>query len=466
VGGFIQIFTRGASQKPLSLSGGLTVGSLGTIKADSTLSGRQSVWDYSLGFTEERSSGLSTISNPNKPNWREDRDSYDQSSVQARVGLQMSARHRLEASGGRTRTQAEFDSQWASESQYTTAVDMAQLMWKADWAPGVVGQYRIGESFVWTESSSGGIFYTGTRTRTALVQHDARFGEHSAQVIVEERRDQLNDGGDYGPSFTNGAPDRAQTALGLGYAWDHAAWTLSANLRRDEDSEFGGHNTGAVGAAWRWTSGWTARVNYSEGFRAPTLYELFAKYEGNATLQPESSRGGEAAVSWQDGPHRFSVTVYQQRISNLIEYSSTTYKYFNVNQARLRGVTLEGGTSWGATNWTASWDLQNPRNLDTGETLVRRPRYHGNLSVDSDVKGWNLGVVSRFVGHRPDLDGANKAVRTGGYVTWGVFASKALTPEWQLSARVDNVFNKHYEVARDYATPGTFAQLTLRYQPR
>ena len=162
----------------------------------------------------------------------------------------------------------------------------------------------------------------------------------------------------------------------------------------------------------------------------------------------------------------FDMVEVKARISNLIEYSSTTYKYFNVNQARLRGVTLEGGTSWGATNWTASWDLQNPRNLDTGETLVRRPRYHGNLSVDSDVKGWNLGVVSRFVGHRPDLDGANKAVRTGGYVTWGVFASKALTPEWQLSARVDNVFNKRYEVARDYSTPGTIAQLTLRYQPR
>jgi vitamin B12 transporter len=466
VGGVVQIFTRGAAKKPLALSGGLAAGSLGTFKADATLSGRHAVWDYSMGFTEERSRGRSAISNPSNPNWREDRDSYDQSSVQARVGVQLTTQHRVEVGGARTRTQAGFDSQFSDESLSTTAIDTAQLLWKANWAPGLTAQYRLGESYVWSESASGGVFYTGTRTRTALIQHDVRWGEHNAQVILEGRRDRLDDGGDYGSSFTTGAPHREQTAFGFGYAWERAVWTLSANVRRDDDSVFGGHNTGAVGAAWRWAPGWSARINYSEGFRAPTLYELFAQYGGNASLQPETSRGPEAAVSWQNGPHRVSVTAYQQRISNLIEYSSSTFKYFNVSNARLQGLTLEARTKWGSTNWSASWDLQNPRNLDTGEVLVRRPRYHGNLAVDSDVKGWSLGAASRFVGHRPDLDGAQNAVRTGGYVTWGVFASKALTSEWQLSARVDNVFNKRYEVARDYSTPGTFAQLTLRYQPR
>lgn len=469
VGGVIQVFTRKPADGALSLAGGLSLGTHGTVKSDVTASGRQADVEYGVTLGAERATGRSVISNPANPDWRADRDGYEQSSAQARLAWQLLKGHRLETSSGWHRTRADFDDRYASEdtdSVATTVIRTSQVAWLADWLPELKGQYRLGESSTEVLSDSSGHLRAKTRTRTSLAQHDWQWGAHGVQVLLENRVDRMSAAYDGSSSFEGPSPRRDQLGLGLGYAWDQGDWAFSARARRDDDSEFGVHHTGTVGGGWRFAPGWMARASYSEGFRAPTLYERFAQYDGNPDLKAETSHGAEAAVSWQRGTDRFAVTAYNQRVNQLIEYSMTQFQYFNVGQARLKGLTLTAQARWAEANWSGSWDVQDPRNVRTGEPLIRRARYHGNLSVDTEAKGWNVGVRSRFVGGRNDIDGASRAVRTGGYVTWGVFASRQLSPGWQLLTRVDNVFNKRYEVARDYAVPGAFAQVALRYEPR
>ncbi|WP_152987608.1 TonB-dependent receptor domain-containing protein [Aquabacterium parvum] len=469
VGGVIQVFTRKPVDGVVSLAGGLTLGSHGTVKSDATVSGRQSGFDYGLTLGAERANGRSVINNPSSPDWRVDRDGYGQSSAQARLGWQLLAGHRLEALAGRHRTRADFDDRYASADQdsvATTVIRTSQVAWLADWVPGLKAQYRLGESSTEVLSESSGYLRAKTRTRTALAQHDWQRGPHGVQVLLENRVDRMSAAYDGSSSFEGPEPRRDQLGLGLGYAWDQDGWVFSARARQDDDSEFGVHHTGTVAGGWRFAPGWMARVSYSEGFRAPTLYERFAQYDGNPDLRAETSHGSEAAISWQRGADLASVTAYDQRINQLIEYSMSQFQYFNVGQARLKGLTFAAQTRWAGANWSGSWDLQEARNEQTGERLIRRPRYHGNLSADTDLMGWTVGARSRFVGGRSDIDGDSLTVHNGGYVTWGVFASRQLAPGWQLLTRVDNVFNKRYEVARDYAVPGAFAQVALRYQPR
>jgi vitamin B12 transporter len=469
VGGVIQVFTRQPADEALSLSGGLTLGSHGTVKTDATASGRQAGFEYGVTLGGERSNGRSVINNRSNANWRADRDGHEQHTAQARAAWQPLRGQRFEASTGWHRTRADFDDQYASQaidSLATTVIRTTQAAWLADWLPSVKGQYRLGESSTEVLSESTGVLRAKTRTRTALAQHDWQQGPHAAQVLLENRVDRMSAAYDGSSSFAGPSPRRDQSGVGLGYAWDQGDWAFSARMRRDDDSEFGVHHTGSVGGGWRFAPGWTARVSYSEGFRAPTLYERFAQYEGNPNLKAETSHGAEAAVSWQRGADRVSLTAYKQRVNELIEYSMTQYKYLNVGEARLEGLTLVAQTRWAAVNLSGSWDVQDPRNAQTGEPLIRRPRYHGNLSADTDVGGWTLGARTRFVGGRSDIDADSQTVHTGGYVTWGVFASRPLAPGWQLLTRVDNVFNKRYEVARDYAVPGAYAQVALRYEPR
>src|SRR3546814_10203352 len=53
----------------------------------------------------------------------------------------------------------------------------------------------------------------------------------------------------------------------------------------------------------------TLRASYGEGFKAPSLYQLYGDY-GNDDLQPETSKGWDAGITQQflDGAAELSAT--------------------------------------------------------------------------------------------------------------------------------------------------------------
>ncbi len=108
-----------------------------------------------------------------------------------------------------------------------------------------------------------------------------------------------------------------------------------------------------------------------------------------------------------------------------------------------------------------SLDWHDPRNLDTGLVLQRRARRLANFGAETTLAGWTLGTELQAAGVRYE-DVANTQT-LGGYALVNIFLSKPLTPELALEARIDNLGDRHYELARSYATAGRNAQLTLRW---
>ena len=53
-----------------------------------------------------------------------------------------------------------------------------------------------------------------------------------------------------------------------------------------------------------------------------------------------------------------------------------------------------------------------------------------------------------------------------GYSTWGFYASKRIDADWTARVKLENAFNRYYELAGGYNTPprGIFA--TLQYLPK
>ena len=47
-----------------------------------------------------------------------------------------------------------------------------------------------------------------------------------------------------------------------------------------------------------------------------------------------------------------------------------------------------------------------------------------------------------------------------------LYASTTIARDWQLLARVDNVADKKYQLARGYATPGRTFYAGVRWAPR
>jgi vitamin B12 transporter len=244
---------------------------------------------------------------------------------------------------------------------------------------------------------------------------------------------------------------------------------VQANLRRDDDSEFGARTTGSLAYGVGLAPGWRVVASVGSAFRVPTLFQRFSEY-GVATLQPETSRNLEAGVQWQSGATRLGLVAYRNRIRDLIGFSSPGPCaspfgcYRNTARAQYQGITLSGSGQWGGAQVTASLDLQEPRDLDTGKRLARRAPRHASLAVDLPLGTWTVGGEAQLFARRFD-DTANSR-RLGGYGLLSLHAQTMLARDWALLARIDNVADKDYELARGYANAGRSVYLGVRWTPR
>jgi vitamin B12 transporter len=113
--------------------------------------------------------------------------------------------------------------------------------------------------------------------------------------------------------------------------------------------------------------------------------------------------------------------------------------------------------------WHGSIDFQNPRDLDTGKQLRRRAKHHATFGADTQVAGWTLGAEVQASGRRFENE-ANTQVLSG-YTLVNLYASTRLARDYTLLARIDNLGDKAYELARTYATPGRTFYVGLKWAP-
>jgi vitamin B12 transporter len=238
--------------------------------------------------------------------------------------------------------------------------------------------------------------------------------------------------------------------------------------RHDDNSAFGGASTFQAAAAWRFDGG-RVFASYGEGFRAPTLNELYSPgfgglFAGNAALAPERSRSAELGVDWTAGAHAFALRTYRTRIRDLVDFSGgDTFQAINVKRAEIDGAELEwdwrSGEGW-TLGATATYD--RARDAGTNADLVRRPRRKLVARLGQEVAptlAW--GIDAQYASERRDFGGALDAYTVlAGWLDWG-FAQ-----HWRAGLRVDNALDRDYALVAGYATPGRSFLLTLGWQPR
>ena len=97
--------------------------------------------------------------------------------------------------------------------------------------------------------------------------------------------------------------------------------SLTGGVRIDDHDRFGSHWTFGANGSVDLGAGWRLRASYGEGFKAPTLYQLYG-YGGNPALKPEQSRSFDAAVergSRNDALH-LAATLFRRDSRELISY--------------------------------------------------------------------------------------------------------------------------------------------------
>ncbi|MCB2032177.1 MAG: TonB-dependent receptor, partial [Ottowia sp.] len=187
-------------------------------------------------------------------------------------------------------------------------------------------------------------------------------------------------------------------------------------------------------------------------------------------LQPEKSRNLELGLHWADHGSRFGIVAYRNRVTDLITFGAagpcgSLYGcYANTGRAVLRGVTISGAHKLGPVNLAGSLDLQDPHDAATGKLLARRAKRILKLNADTRVAGWTLGA--EWLASSKRYDNAANTNVLGGYGLVNLYASTTIAREWQLLARIDNLGDKAYQLARGYATPGRSFYVGLRWSPK
>lgn len=483
MGGVIQIFTR-KGQGAFSPYVGIGLGTYGTRKWETGFSGAQGKFDYAFGLAREASSGFNArpaLPLPAKP-YNQDDDGYAIESLSGRFGWQINDAHRLDASMLSSNSDAQYDSKnTAPESTYDDhALHLLQtkgLNWHAKWNDSYSTRVSVTESRDQYETKSTSPSLSMTRLRGYLWQNEFRVGAHLMTAALERKVDYFEHGLTVDPK-TAIVRDRAQDALALGYGWRQQQHSFQLNSRHDEDSEFGGKDTGSAAYGYSLTSQWRATASVGTAFRVPTLYQRFST-SGLASLQPETSRNMEAGIRYTEGSTSWGVVAYQNQVSNLITFVkgqgtcpnnappvsvNSRGCYFNTAQAEYAGVTISGQQRLAAVNLTASLDVQAPRDVVTGNLLARRASHHANLAVDTRWRAWAVGAGVQLSGARYD-DATNTTVLPG-YALANVHASTRLDKDWTLLTRIDNLTDRSYQLANGYATPGRSLYVGLKWAPQ
>lgn len=461
IGGVVQLFTkRGAG--PMRASASLSAGTYNTRQGQVGLSGGDGAIDYSLSASHGRSDGFSAktdaTANP-------DADGWQRGSLLARVGWAFAPGHRLDASLQGSHVRAGYDVNKTLDDVSRHQLRTAALSWQGRWSETSESRVQLGETKS-TYETQPSYYRAETTLRDFLAQHELRLGSQRVTVAVERREDEL----DLVSPSTKAMPvlrdARFQNGVMAGWRGDFGEHSLQVHARHDHDSEFGGKSTGSLAWGWRFAPQWRASASAASTFRVPTLYQRFGPY-GVSTLVPETGRNVELGLRWAEGGSEAGATVWRNNVDNLINFGgpgpcvNKTSCYANVGRARLEGLTLDGRTRLAGVSLRGSLDWQDPRRVDKDLVLARRARRLATLGADTAVAGWTLGAEVQAVGERFN-DDAN-AQRLGGYALFNLVAGRTLVPGLELQARVDNVADKAYEIARSYGTAGRTLLVSLRW---
>jgi vitamin B12 transporter len=288
-------------------------------------------------------------------------------------------------------------------------------------------------------------------------QNDIRLAAGHKLLFGYEHLDQLLDSDQFD------APDRHVNSVFAGYVGRAGGHELQANVRRDQYSDFGGANSYYLGYGYNVDAHWKVVASYAESFRAPSFDDLYYPFSGNPSIQPERSHSAEAAIQYASGGLGvLRLTAFDTRYSNLIDYVADGGGFYvaqNVGRAKVQGVEGSWAGQVGATGVRASFTFQNPVDETNHQDLTRRARRFASLSVHRSIRAWRVGGEWIVSGARSDYDST-----LAGYGVVNLSARYAITKSWYVDARIDNLFNKDYELAYSYNTPRRGAYITLGWR--
>lgn len=492
IGGVINIISKKGAGKPkLFLSS--EAGSFKSYKESAGLNGGIGIIDYSLGISRFDTEGFSSS---NEKYGNSEKDGYGNTCLTAGLGIKPaenldirvmsrfnSAKNDLDNSAG----WGGDDPNYISHSREFLLSGQARLLlldskWEQQLSisyNSIRRQYENEKDQLNVLDSSNGD-YQGRRFKIDWQNNIYWHGTNTSTAGIEYEREQAESvyywNSAYGPGESL-FPGKSAHHLGF-YVQDNIKIKdmvfIVLGVRLDNHSRFGMRATYRIAPAIILKTGTKLKATYGTGFKAPSLYHLYAPATdwgpmGNENLEPEKS------IGWDIGAEQFffqeklsmSITYFHNDFNDLIIYDWSA-GYTNVDQAVTKGIEmLISVIPLRGLSLTANYTITDTRDKATDEQLLRRPKHKANLTVNyrffKDKIKINLDLI--HVGKRLDVFPYPVKMMAERYTLIHLALSYRWNRYLELFGRIDNLMDKEYEAVMGYGTPGrsVYAGVRLNY---
>jgi vitamin B12 transporter len=456
VGGVIQIFTRQGREGFFPYASA-TVGSAGRNELSTGLSGGSKEVSYNLGVQSLRERGFSATNPAVGSGHNRDLDGFSQDSLTASTSWRIAPGWKLGANLLYADGVNHYD---GGASTFDVRADVQTQSYGLNLEGQLLRNWKSRLSYGGSDDKSTS--YTSTST--------ARFDTHQDQwtwlnevgtplglfLAGLERLEQRVSGTTAYP-----VKERSTNSVFVGINGDAAAHSWQLNVRRDDNSQFGGATTGFAGYGYKLTRELRAHASYGTSFKAPSFNNLYFPNSGNATTQPEEGRNREVGLAYTQGSQEYKLVHFDNRIQGFITLVPVVA---SIPRARIEGWTLSYTGQFDALGLRAALDLLEARDEATGRMLQRRADEQLTLGADYRSGAWKYGAT--FLAASERYDNVANTTYLGGFGTLDAHVDYALTKDWSLQARVNNLGDKVYQTVNGYNQQGRAAYLTVRWAPR
>ncbi len=466
MGGVIQVFTRRGTQG-LSANAKVAAGShdFGQVAAGAGY-GNGSI-DIAAQLQRTDAQGIS-VSNPKVPfgQYNPDADPFRQTGGSLRLGWQPLTDWRVELLGLQSRGITGVDDGPGGDARARLENRVTALSATGRVLPAWRTKFSASESVdVYDTLSSASPFSSlgaiQTRIEQLAWENTVETPAGSLLALAESAQESASR-----PGQPFDVSQRRITGVALGLSGAAAGHAWQASLRRDQNSQFGGATTGALGWGWAFVPAFRLGASLGTSFVAPSFNQLYYPNFGNPLLRPETGRHGELSLRWTGEAQSLRAAAYANRYRGFITSGAQP---INLPYADIRGVTATWDGRFRGLDLSASYDHTSPRNTtegnaNNGRLLPRRAQNALRLGADTQLDTWSAGATLAAFSQR--FDDAGNTAPLGGYATLDLRADWRLSRELTLGLHLNNLADKRYETTLGYNQPGREAFVSLRWKLR
>lgn len=468
-GGVINISSRQGSE---GLRGNLDTqtGSFGTTQVSGNLSGGNKVADFFISASSLSADGFNARVSDNT---RRDDDGYENETIHARFGLNVSENLRLDLVHRDVDADSQFDGCFSGDNDCNSIYKLQAT--------------RLSAVYSNDEMSHSLAYSTTESDRDSLERGVSTFAS-LGELTRWEYVGQLNSlegvnlvfGADLEEEDNNGV-----TRDNVGYYVEALSdfsdnLFFTAGIRQDDNDGFGEHTSYRATAAYllELDSENTVKfkASFGTGFRAPAPSEVaynagaFARPPASlVTLKEENSEGFEVGVEYYSGSRlKLEATYFDQEIEDAIFFDLAGFSGYlqDIGTSVSQGVELSGNIALN-NQWTLQANYTyNDTERPNGEQRLRRPENLMNLGVSYVSNNDRLRFNAFYRSSADSIDSVRGTlVSLDDFGVMDINATYKFNENIELYARVENVLDEKYQEISDFnsADRGSYVGFRLNF---